>query len=66
VETGGVCPASVLREGGPVAVGSELPRLSGYPFEVRYCEGALVRAWVGFSVCRRIARLSASAPFSSS
>jgi hypothetical protein len=27
-----------------VAVGSELPRLDGYPFEVRYSDGALVRA----------------------
>jgi hypothetical protein len=27
-----------------VAIGSELPRLGGYPFEVRYSEGALVRA----------------------
>jgi len=27
-----------------VAVGSELPKLAGYPFEVRYSEGALVRA----------------------
>jgi len=27
-----------------VAVGSELPQLGGYPFEVRYSDGALVRA----------------------
>jgi hypothetical protein len=27
-----------------VAVGSELPQLAGYPFEVRYGDGALVRA----------------------
>ncbi len=27
-----------------MAVGSELPRLDGYPFEVRYSDGALVRA----------------------
>jgi len=27
-----------------VAVGSELPRLDGYPFEVRYSDGALARA----------------------
>ena len=27
-----------------MAVGSELPRLDGYPFEVRYSEGALARA----------------------
>jgi hypothetical protein len=27
-----------------VAVGSELPHLDGYPFEVRYSDGALVRA----------------------
>jgi hypothetical protein len=27
-----------------VAVGSELPRLGGYPFEVRYSDGVLVRA----------------------
>jgi hypothetical protein len=27
-----------------MAVGSELPHLGGYPFEVRYSEGALVRA----------------------
>jgi hypothetical protein len=27
-----------------VAVGSELSQLSGYPFEVRYSEGSLVRA----------------------
>jgi hypothetical protein len=29
-----------------VAVGSELPRLDGYPFEVRFSDGALVRATV--------------------
>jgi len=28
----------------PVPVGSELPHLGGYPFEVRYSDGALVRA----------------------
>jgi hypothetical protein len=27
-----------------VAVGSELAQLGGYPFEVRYSDGALVRA----------------------
>ena len=27
-----------------MAVGSELPRLGGYPFEVRYSDGALARA----------------------
>jgi len=27
-----------------VAVGSELSELAGYPFEVRYCDGSLVRA----------------------
>lgn len=27
-----------------MAVGSELPRLGGYPFEVRYSDGSLVRA----------------------
>jgi hypothetical protein len=27
-----------------MAVGSELPHLGGYPFEVRYSDGALVRA----------------------
>lgn len=27
-----------------MAVGSELPQLGGYPFEVRYCDGSLVRA----------------------
>jgi hypothetical protein len=27
-----------------VAVGSELSQLAGYPFEVRYCDGSLVRA----------------------
>ncbi len=27
-----------------MAVGSELPRLEGYPFEVRYSDGALARA----------------------
>jgi hypothetical protein len=27
-----------------VAVGSELPQLEGYPFEVRHSAGALVRA----------------------
>ena len=27
-----------------VAVGSELPQLGGYPFEVRYSHGALLRA----------------------
>jgi len=30
-----------------VAVGSELPQLGGYPFEVRYSDGALARATAG-------------------
>jgi hypothetical protein len=33
-----------------VAVGSELARLDGYPFEVRYSNGALVRATVAADV----------------
>ena len=33
-----------------VAVGSELPRLDGYPFEVRYSHGSLVRATVAADI----------------
>jgi hypothetical protein len=36
-----------------VAVGSELPRLGGYPFEVRYSEGTLVRARAAADVAAR-------------
>jgi hypothetical protein len=36
-----------------VAVGSELPRLDGYPFEVRYSDGALVRARASADVAAR-------------